>query len=87
MTTFFIIVVTVILIGIIYQMSKKPKVEKSIDVVDTLLSETDIHTEIAKTAEAIKAQDPVVIETAFIEKKVEGKPKKKRAPRKTKSQK
>lgn len=81
MTTFFIIVVTVILTGIVYQMSKKPKVGKSIDVVDTLLPETDVHAEIAKMAEAIKSQDPVVIETPFVA-DISVKPKKKPAPKK-----
>lgn len=85
MTVFFIIVVTVILIGIVYQMSKKPKTEKSIDVVDTLLPEVDIHTEIAKTAEAIKAQEPITKEQAKIivaEAKAVAKPKKKTSPKK-----
>ena len=88
MTVFFIIVVTIILAGIVYQISKKPKTEKSIDVVDTLLPEVDVHTEIAKMAEAIKAQDPVVIETpAKSKKKVAPKkaaPKTKATPKKGK---
>jgi hypothetical protein len=78
MTVFFIVVVTVILIGIVYQMSKKPKTEKSIDVAETLLPESDIHAEIAKTVEAIKSQDPVVVEAPFVA-EAPSKPKKKSA--------
>jgi hypothetical protein len=67
MTTFILIAASLILsVFIAIKFTRKPKTEKSIDVADTLLPESDIHAEIAKMAEAIKAQSPVVIEAPFV---------------------
>ena len=67
MMTFILIVTALILIVFVgLKISKKPKTEKSIDVVDTLLPESDVHAEIAKMAEAIKSQDPIVVEAPFV---------------------
>jgi hypothetical protein len=69
MTTFIIIAAAFILaIFVTVKFTKKPKAEKSIDVADTLLPESDVHAEIAKMAETIKAQSPVVIEAPFVAK-------------------
>jgi outer membrane biosynthesis protein TonB len=82
MTTFVLIAVALLLaILVAVKLNKKPKVDPSVDLADTLLPETNIHEEIAKTAEKIKSQDPVVIEAPFVA-ETKKQPKKKPAAKK-----
>jgi hypothetical protein len=63
------------------QIMKRSKSGESIDLSKTLLPDAEIHAEIAKIAETIKSQDPVVVEAPFVAaEKVEAKSKKKTAP-------
>lgn len=78
MITILIIAASLALVYVIAkQIMGEGKVEKSIDLAETLLPKEDIHAEIAKIAETIKAQEPVVTE-----KVEEAKPKKKAASKK-----
>jgi hypothetical protein len=73
MTTFIIAAFFILSVFITVKFTRKSKTEKSIDIADTLLPESDIHAEIAKMAESIKSQDPIVVEIPFVAKTTKSK--------------
>jgi len=80
MLTILIIVALGALVYITVNQIIKSKSERSIDLSETLLPETNIHEEIAKTAKEIKEKEPIVIKTPFgDEKRIDPKPKKQKS--------